>query len=292
MTPIICIYHGNCADGFTAAWVVREALGSGPDITFIPGVYGQEPPDVTDADVIMVDFSYKRSVLEAMLRQASSILILDHHKTAAADLGEYAALGRHTRVINGQAVIMEVIFDMDRSGAQMAWDHFLPRSHRMKLVDYVGDRDLWKFELPASREVSAWVFSWPYDFERWSGLAHGLEVAGGVELVADQGRAILRKHDKDIAELLKITRREMVIGGHRVPVANLPYTMASDAAGMMAAAAPFAACYFDRADCRVFSLRSSPSGVDVAAVAASYGGGGHAHASGFQVTLGWEGDAP
>ena len=23
----ICIYHGNCADGFGAAWVVRKALG-------------------------------------------------------------------------------------------------------------------------------------------------------------------------------------------------------------------------------------------------------------------------
>jgi hypothetical protein len=23
----MCIYHGNCADGFGAAWVVRKALG-------------------------------------------------------------------------------------------------------------------------------------------------------------------------------------------------------------------------------------------------------------------------
>ena len=30
MNPL-CIYHGNCADGFGAAWVVRRALGFAVD---------------------------------------------------------------------------------------------------------------------------------------------------------------------------------------------------------------------------------------------------------------------
>ena len=34
----MCIYHGNCADGFGAAWVVRKALG---EIDFHPGKYKQ-----------------------------------------------------------------------------------------------------------------------------------------------------------------------------------------------------------------------------------------------------------
>ena len=44
MRPDICIYHFPCADGFTAAWAIRTRW---PDIEFVPGVYGQEPPDVT-----------------------------------------------------------------------------------------------------------------------------------------------------------------------------------------------------------------------------------------------------
>jgi hypothetical protein len=51
----MCIYHGNCADGFGAAWVVRKALG---EIDFHPGKYQEPPPDVTGKDVVMVDFSY------------------------------------------------------------------------------------------------------------------------------------------------------------------------------------------------------------------------------------------
>ena len=52
----MCIYHGNCADGFGAAWVVRQALGA--DVEFVPGVYGQDSPNVTVKDVVLVDFSY------------------------------------------------------------------------------------------------------------------------------------------------------------------------------------------------------------------------------------------
>ena len=77
----MCIYHGNCADGFGAAWAVRKAI---PEADFFPGTYQEPPPDVTDKRVVMVDFSYKRPVLLEMASQAESILILDHHKSAAA----------------------------------------------------------------------------------------------------------------------------------------------------------------------------------------------------------------
>lgn len=83
MKPL-CIYHGNCADGFTSAWAVYKALGN--DAEYFPGIYSEPPPDVTGRDVIMVDFSYKRPVLEKMGESANSILILDHHKTALEDL--------------------------------------------------------------------------------------------------------------------------------------------------------------------------------------------------------------
>lgn len=64
MNKPLCIYHGKCADGFTAAWAVYKAFGENVD--FFEGVHGQEPPDVSGRDVILVDFSYKRAVLMAM----------------------------------------------------------------------------------------------------------------------------------------------------------------------------------------------------------------------------------
>lgn len=293
----ICIYHGNCADGFTAAWVVRQALGSA--VEFYPGVYQAPPPDVTRHDVLMVDFSYKHTVINAMAHKARTLLILDHHKTAQADLdglpppldGQYnpAAMEDWQRECNAPAAL-HALFDMDHSGAQIAWDYLNPGKRRPALVDYVGDRDLWRFALPQSREVNAYIFAHEYTFENWDHLERMTRDHMALQNVADMGGAIEKKHHKDVAELVAVLRRDMVIGGQNVPVANLPYTLTSDAGHLMSENAPFAACYWDTPDGRVFSLRSQETGTDVSETAKGYGGGGHSRAAGFRMRIGWEGD--
>ena len=261
----LCIYHGNCADGFGAAWVVRRALGE-DKVEFHAGVYGAPPPDVTGRDVVLVDFSYKRPVLEAMAAVASSVTVLDHHKTAQDDLTDIAGV--------------EVVFDMNRSGAMIAWDYFFPNVPAPTLLHHIQDRDLWRFAMSGTREIQSAVFSYPYDFEVWDELMDTLPV-----LLAQEGACIERKHHKDVAELVADTKRRLTIGGFDVPAANLPYIYASDAGHMMCAGEPFAATYYQKADGSYsFSLRSTDSGVDVSAVAKQYGGGGHRNASGFRVT--------
>lgn len=260
----MCIYHGNCADGFAAAWVVRKALG---EIEFYPGKYQTPPPDVTGKDVVMVDFSYKRPVLLEMAEKANSILILDHHKTAVEDLVDLPA-----------NVITK--FDMDHSGAMLTWEHFYPDNKPPQLLLHIEDRDLWRFSLQNTRQIQANVFSFPYDFQVWDTL-----MATDVAALAAEGEAIERKHFKDIRELLGVTTRNMVIGGYCVPVANLPYTMSSDAGHELAKGQPFAACYWDAPDGRQFSLRSRADGIDVSEVAKQYGGGGHRNAAGFLVSF-------
>lgn len=260
MKPL-CIYHGNCADGFTSAWVVRKNF---PEADFHAGVYQNPPPDVTDRDVYLVDFSYKRDVLLQMAERARWITILDHHKTAEADLRDLPDN-------------VATVFDMGRSGARITWDHFYDLKPPQTLL-HVEDRDLWRFALPRTREIQANIFSYPYDFDVWDKLMY----ADPKEL-AIEGEAIERKHFKDIHELTQVVTRRMVIGGHNVPVANLPYTLTSDAGHLLAKGEPFAGCYWDTPEGRVFSLRSTDDGLDVSEVAKQYGGGGHRNASGFRV---------
>lgn len=284
MNPLpICIYHGKCPDGFTAAWVVNRYIAG---IDFHPGIYGEAPPDVTGRDVILVDFSYKRPVLLAMAEQANSILILDHHKTAAEDLAGFEAFenfrGWEDWVNNGGHGI-RAVFDMERSGAGLAWDFFFPLMHRPNLVDYAEDRDLWRFSLPSSREVNAYILAWEYTFQNWDSLNRETVGPGAIAAVAHLGAAIERKQHKDVAELVSVCRRRMLIGGIEVWGASLPYTLTSDAGHLMAQGEPFAACYWDTPAGRVFSLRSAEEGADVSAIAKSYGGGGHKHAAGFQI---------
>lgn len=262
MKPL-CIYHGNCADGFGAAWVVRKALG---DADFYAGIYQNQPPDVTGRELYLVDFSYKRPVLLEMASKAASITILDHHKTAVEDLVNLPSNVRCT-------------FDIDHSGAMLAWMHFFPNDEPPQLLRHIEDRDLWRFVLPFTREIQANVFSYPYTFEAWDELM----VKESSTLIAE-GSAIERKHFKDIAELITVVTREFVIGGHRVPVANLPYTLTSDAGHALAKPGSFAGCYWDTPEGRVFSLRSRDDGLDVSEIAKQYGGGGHRNASGFRVS--------
>ena len=262
----LCIYHGNCADGFSGAWVVRRALG---DIEFHPGVYQNPPPNVLGKEVVLVDFSYKREVMRQLTNDAHSVLVLDHHKTAEEDL----------RDLDGA----KVVFDMNRAGSMIAWDHFFPGQECPPLLKHIEDRDLWRFALPGTREIQANVFSYPYAFDVWDQL-----MARAPDELRAEGAAIERKHFKDIEELTKVVTRRFTIGGHEVPIANLPYTLTSDAGHLLAANEPFAGCYWDTPDGRVFSLRSRDEGMDVSEIAKQYGGGGHPHASGFRVPYGHE----
>lgn len=262
MKPL-CIYHGNCADGFTAAWVANQAFGG--EIELYAGTYQADPPDVTDRDVYLVDFSYKRPVLEAMRDKAKRIVVLDHHKTAEADLRDLPGV--------------ESVFDMNRSGARIAWDYWRPGREPPRTLLHVEDRDLWRFLLPYTREIQANIFSYPYELKVWNELM----AADPMEL-AKEGKAIERKHFKDVNELIGVVTRRMVIGGHNVPIANLPYIHVSDAAHALCKGEPFAGCYWDTPKGRVFGLRSTDDGLDVSDIAKQYGGGGHRNAAGFTVS--------
>jgi len=267
MTRPLCIYHGHCADGFASAWVVRKAfLGQ---VDFHAGFYGDDPPDVLGRDVFLVDFSYPRMVLEAMVAVADSVTILDHHVTAAADLN--ALPGAITR------------FDLDHSGCMITWQYFFGGQPPPALLYHIEDRDLWRFGIDCTREILAGLFSYPYDFDLYD---YWMADPTHLDSLVIDGAAILRKTRRDLDELLPQLARPMWIGGHEVPAVNLPPTMASEAAGELAQGKPFAACYWDGPIGRTFSLRSDASGWDVSLIARRYGGGGHRHAAGFRVDPG------
>lgn len=265
MKPL-CIYHANCADGFAAAWVVRGALGR-ENVEFLAAKYGDAPPDVAGREVYIVDFSYPREQLLAMAAQASRIVVLDHHKTAAVALA--APLPAN----------VQTVFDMEHSGAVLAWRHFHPRKPEPELLLHIQDRDLWLFELEGTREVMAAVMSYPYAFDVWD---ERLAFAKIDQLVL-AGEPLVRQRERDIAAGIKETARRMTIAGYDVPVANLPHYLASDAGHHLAQGEPFAAIYQDTPAGRKFSLRSDDYGIDVSQVAALFGGGGHRGAAGFTV---------
>lgn len=272
---VIVIYHGNCADGFTAAWLVNmfHCKRGVPDdwvIAHHGAVYNEDPPDVLGRVVYIVDFSYSPAAMLRICEQAEQVVWIDHHASAIDDMrGTF-----HPK--------LKKVTSTERSGAYLTSEYLWPNCEPSELVRLVDDRDRWVFKYPETKAFHAGLFSRPYKIGEWNKVSHSCLS------VALEGEAILRKHWKDIRELLDVMTVVRDVAGTAVPTANLPYTSASDACQELLdrhPEAPFAVCWFKRKDGKmVFSLRSrNGSDVDVSAVAKTFGGGGHKHAAGFAV---------
>ena len=246
--PTVVLYHANCPDGFGGAWSVWLARGDAA--VYVPVSHGDPPPDLpADASVLMVDIAYPREIALALNDRVRELVILDHHKSAQEDLGD----------------LPFTTFDMNRSGAMMGWNYMHPGQEPPPLIRYVQDRDLWRFELPNSREVTAALGSYPMEFGVWKNLS--------VDDLALEGQAILRFRDQTVQTIVGFARWGE-IGGYRVPIVNATAHWSDVGHAMLEKypEAPFVgAWYEDSEQTRRWSLRSRKD-FDVSVVAKKLGG--------------------
>ncbi len=268
--PLV-IYHKNCSDGFTAAWVTVEHLFDlGCDeegIELLAVAYGYEPPeDIAGRDIWIVDFSYSREQLLAMKEQARSLLVIDHHKTAA-------------EALKGLSFC---VFDMDECGASLAWKTFNPTLHPPWLVRYVRDRDLWRWELRDSKAVSAVIALTEHNLEDWTRLFARLEWVAQRANVITQGELLLKQQARHVALDLK-RAQDLVLAGQALRVVNASTHM-SEVANELAGDKGVGACWVQASDGRYhWSFRSEA--VDVSRLAQRLGGGGHRAAAGARIDV-------
>lgn len=257
----VVLYHGHCADGFGAAWAAWQKLGD--DADYLPVRHGNPPPELPDGAVVYIlDFSYRRNVIEDLHHRLEKLVVIDHHRTAEKDLEglDYA------------------LFDNEKSGAVLAWEYFFPDRSVPELLRYVMDRDLWLDALPRSREVFAALNAYPMDFQVWSDL--------DVAELAEEGEPILRYQQQQVALLCDQARME-TLAGYEVPVVNAAVLGSEVGEELLKRYpdSPFVAIYFDRNDgIRQWSLRSRED-FDVSQIAREYQNGGHRQAAGFETRL-------
>lgn len=264
MSDPLVIYHADCMDGLAAAWAVREAHPDGVEL-HAAQYPDPPPPNCAGRDVIIVDFSYPREQVEALHNVATSLLILDHHKTAEAALKG----------------LPYAIFDPTRSGAAMAWDYFHPGIKRPWMIDYIQDRDLWTWKLPNSNAVNAYL---RMNIKSVDDLRTTYLLGSAVE----GGTTILQVEAAYVRETLKQARpgvlRRFAGDTPPVPIVNAGTFCHSELLGELAKGVPFAVGWFATAKGTYrYSLRSDPPGLDVSEIAKLFGGGGHKHAAGFEV---------
>lgn len=288
-SPNVVIYHSPCQDG----WGARLACYlRWPDAHYVPANYGDAPPDVAGLNVLIVDFSYKADVLSAMGQVADSIVILDHHKTAREDLAGFIAfvdrdnspwtfdiIAPHLAVSGNRRILAH--FDMERSGAMMAWNFAHPGEPAPALIEAIQDRDLWRFELEHSKSLATLLRTVPDDVLSWVSL---LEMP--FQQLVDESLAMQTYHES-IVEALADKVELVTIDGIDVARCNAPYMFASDVGHLMLERNPgtIAMTWSDGGGYRHVSLRSLDDRPDVSAFAKKYGGGGHRNAAGYRVPL-------
>lgn len=270
--PIILYHGGACADGFCSAWLAWRRFKD--DADYVPVNYGEPPPDVKGRDVFILDFSYPLPAMYNLYAACQSLVVLDHHRTAAEALS----------IFGGDKAT--VVFDINKSGARLTWEHFNKEYPVPWLVDWTEDRDTWAWKLPRSRAISAYIASHPWTFMSWEGMNAIQPGDEAWNMIAREGEAILRYMQQQ-AEGLASKAVLTDVCGYQVPCVNAT-GLISEVGEILSKGQPFSATWFERTSDgrRVYSLRSAkdePQALDVSVIAKTLGGGGHKNAAGFVV---------
>jgi oligoribonuclease NrnB/cAMP/cGMP phosphodiesterase (DHH superfamily) len=269
------IYHGGCVDGFSSAfsaWYYLNKKFPERKIEYFPAGFNQLPPDVTGKCVLICDFSYKKQIMESMLKVAKKIVVIDHHITAKEELETLSEKNK--------------IFCMEKSGAYLTWTYFFGEEKVPKLIQYVQDNDIWTKKLPNTYEATAYIFTVPQKFEEYEKLLDDKYFDSCI----DQGKGMILQNSNYIDNNLKYVAPKFVeidskyyFVGH-INSTNLKSELGNKIMNYYKLI-DFGAVYSsdDRNNSTVFSLRSTNNNVDVSKIAKLFGGGGHKCASGIKV---------
>jgi oligoribonuclease NrnB/cAMP/cGMP phosphodiesterase (DHH superfamily) len=264
LTPII-LYHANCDDGFGAAYAAWRHFGDSAEYQPVEHGDSVSLERLARRQVYILDFSFSPDVIGAMSQVSTQVTMLDHHKSAAE---QWQGVVPATNTV--------ITFDMDRSGAQMSWDHFHPGVTRPILIDHIGDRDLWRFTLPDTNAFCAGLSILPATFEAWHTVTPDTLIASG--------RVIVEFQQHQIDGVMSRELRPVTLGGYHGLAANVINNTSEVGHEIAKRSGTFSLTFSIKGDDVICSLRSVAP-FDVSEIAKRYGGGGHAQASGFTMTL-------
>ncbi|WP_422846023.1 DHH family phosphoesterase [Acidovorax sp. M2(2025)] len=271
--PLI-LYHGrNCPDGFGAA--LAAWLYYGDRAEYVGLDHGDvatidDLPPVQGRAVYILDFSFANEVMAALDERAAKLVMLDHHKSAAEKLTGFAC---RCGVVH---------FDMGKSGARLAWEFFHPHEPVPALLQYVEDRDIWKWEFAESAAFLSALDMEAQGFERWREIA-GFTPEQLQQFMA-RGAAMDEKFRKLAADIAE-GAQPLVFNGVAGLMVNAPGMFHSLVGDILSAKTGTFGLMWSAGDKGVKAGLRSQRNFDCIALAESMGGGGHAQACGFKMKV-------
>lgn len=259
--PLV-IYHKNCQDGFGAAWAAWKKFGAKAE--YFAAAHPSFPPKaIKGREVYMLDFCYSKEGMEYALKNASQVVVIDHH-ASQRDAVKFST---------------ERVFKMGNSGSVLAWEYFFPGKAVPKMLLYIEDKDIWKFALKGTEEYLAFLETNDFDFKIWNKLIKDFEDAGKRRSFYEKGASIVAFSKQNI-ESIASSAEWVVFNNRKCLAANSP-SFVSEVGHVLASKAKGIGIVWCKKGGKVkVSLRSNGK-VDVAKIALKHGGGGHKAASSF-----------
>lgn len=267
---IIVLYHGDCPDGFSAAWAAWKKFGIGAD--YIPGHHGEAPPDgLAGKKIYFLDFVYPSNLMAEIVKNSKKVVVIDHHKSAKESV----------------KVAHEYVYEMNHSAAVLTWRYFYPDSATPWLLRYVEDMDIWKLELPDILSAALFYNTVDRDFETWSKLVKDFDDESTRNQYIAEGKIMLKYENKLINDIIDLNKELVEFSGYKTYAINAPHIFASQIGNILCREKPPIAIVWQRSGGKIeVSLRSDGS-VDVSEIAKKYNGGGHKAAASFRFNAKW-----
>ena len=311
--PVTVLYHADCLDGFGAAYAAWRHHG---DRAIYRPMHHGNPWDMNEVaghDVFILDFSFPPETLKQLAGIALSVTQIDHHASALKDWTGSAPREGDTFQYKHPALPLSIHFNLSKSGARLAWEHFHPETPPPLVIQHIEDQDMWRFALPGTRPFCRALRLMPFDLDTWHQLVVETTDTSSERYIdaLKQGEAIeaffqcevqrlgqgslcmparLRGEPVDALQALRhgqaiVTSGEqawLAVGGLSV---NANALFASELGNLLAERSEsFGLVWQVAGDGEIkVSLRSRKGSPDVSVIAARYGGGGHPSAAGFRL---------
>ena len=293
MSRPLIIYHKNCDDGFGAAYAAWKRLGDNAD--YLPMDYADDPAKapVEGREVIAADFAFSpQDTFTHILPRVASLTILDHHLSAMDDWQAHLGRKADKGVLEHHEGALHVFFDMSKSGAYLAWEHFHPNEPVPRMIAHISDGDLWAFKVDGTKPFYSYLRAQTRDFASFDALNTAMSDEAGAKNVLATGTQIndfYRQQLNSIVSGKRYVPLEMtaVIDGKpqtaRGLAVNASKLFASELGNMLAAECGSFAVVWETDGVTAYCSMRSVSGFDSIPFASAQGGGGHAQACGFIV---------
>jgi oligoribonuclease NrnB/cAMP/cGMP phosphodiesterase (DHH superfamily) len=279
---VICFYHSADLDGHLSGELVRRVH---PDCEMLGINYGDTFPweKVAGQEVWMVDFGLQPfSLMQRLAQEARKLVWIDHHKS---NLEAWEAEGFPPGPFNaGNYVAMTL--EVDKAACELVWECLHPGATLPGFVRLIGRHDVWDhsdpYTLPfqygmRAKETLPGSPVWDALFESRALLCPV------IKSIVEEGKSILAYQEKADRSYAEACAYEASWLGHRVVVMNRFSTGSKSFDSVFDPQRhAFMVSFAYRPGFWTVHLYSDDGGVDLAAIAAEHGGGGHKGAAGFQ----------